>query len=213
MRIPSCSNTLASGNPVHWASFTCSSPTDLSDWRRARRCRSRRSAYYPLKCAAQGLLWSTVCSKASQSALESAISAFRLFRNLSSSLNYHQLLTKKVFHLVQSNADYHVMGFKTTVTMWSYSRWVPLTLLEVDWQPRWQQKRFREYSMSMGIVVEARPPFGAPGLLYRTDDLLSKFVQKKIAEKHLKITAPISEFVRSFFAAPRVYDMTVNVIS
>lgn len=67
--------------------------------------------------------------------------------------------------------------------------------------------------MSMGIVVETRPPFGAPGLLYRTDDLLSKFVQKKIAEKHLKITAPISEFVRSFFAAPRVYDMTVNVIS
>lgn len=61
--------------------------------------------------------------------------------------------------------------------------------------PRWQQKRLRDYCASVGIVVEAWSPLGAPGQKYGTADLLSNNILLQIAEKHGKTTAQVLYFV------------------
>lgn len=75
--------------------------------------------------------------------------------------------------------------------------------------PRWQQKRLRDYCASVGIVVEAWSPLGAPGQKYGTSDLLSNNILLQIAEKHGKTTAQVLDYwaqVRFFLSATSSYE-------
>lgn len=69
---------------------------------------------------------------------------------------------------------------------------IPPSVNQVEMHPRWQQKRLRDYCASVGIVVEAWSPLGAPGQKYGTADLLSNNILLQIAEKHGKTTAQVS---------------------
>lgn len=62
---------------------------------------------------------------------------------------------------------------------------------QVELHPRWQQKRLRDYCASVGIIVEAWSPLGAPGQKYGTDDLLMNTYILGIAAKHQKTAAQV----------------------
>jgi len=62
---------------------------------------------------------------------------------------------------------------------------------QVELHPRWQQKRLRDFCSSVGIIVEAWSPLGAPGQKYGTDDLLMNNMLQGIAAKHQKTTAQV----------------------
>ncbi|XP_024384546.1 non-functional NADPH-dependent codeinone reductase 2 [Physcomitrium patens] len=68
---------------------------------------------------------------------------------------------------------------------------IPPVVNQVELHPRWQQKRMREYCASVGIIVEAWSPLGAPGQKYGTHDLLANSTLQQIAQKHQKTTAQV----------------------
>lgn len=68
---------------------------------------------------------------------------------------------------------------------------IPPVVNQVELHPRWQQKRLREYCASVGIIVEAWSPLGAPGQKYGTDDLLLNTYILGIAAKHQKTAAQV----------------------
>lgn len=72
----------------------------------------------------------------------------------------------------------------------SFAKILPV-VNQVELHPRWQQQRLRAYCASVGIIVEAWSPLGAPGQKYGTHDLLANLTIKQIADKHHKTTAQI----------------------
>ncbi|KAJ1436947.1 NADP-dependent oxidoreductase domain [Sesbania bispinosa] len=69
---------------------------------------------------------------------------------------------------------------------------IPPSINQVEMNPKWQQKKLREYCQTKGIILTAYSPLGAKGEIWGTNDVMDNELLNQIAVARGKSVAQVS---------------------